>query len=118
MLREDFRFLITPFESFLSCLFKNQNGFVPNLLGFRRSKFRVSGFFSSVSLVFGFLLLFLFGCGSFWILYGAVVSVSRSCVWISLSVGFSFLGLGFSVSLFFCEPPVTVPVFKGVLIGA
>ena len=45
MLREDFRFLITPSESFLSRFFKNQNGFVQSLLGFRRSKFRVSGFF-------------------------------------------------------------------------
>ena len=37
--------LITPFESFPSCFFKNQNGFLQNLLDFRRSKFRVSVFF-------------------------------------------------------------------------
>ena len=61
-----FPVLITPFESFSSCFFKKQNGFLQNLLGFRRSKFRVSVFFFFSFFLFPFLVFVsLFLCMGF-----------------------------------------------------
>ena len=99
VLREDLRWPFRSLESPPLPLSESRAGWSRNRLDSRRSRILVFGFF----LVFWFSGFWFSGClgirGFYFrfclvvvvlVLYGAVVSVSRSCVLISLSVGFSF----------------------------